>query len=61
MWADVYSQLSCANAVNIELALYYPRHLDIPILCSGPYDFERKSPKGRCSLLYNRRLELYGH
>ncbi|KAJ5422986.1 hypothetical protein N7445_011094 [Penicillium cf. griseofulvum] len=45
MWADVHSQLSSANAVGTELALCCPRHPDTPIICSEPYDFERKSPE----------------
>lgn len=61
MWADVYSQLARANAVGTELALCCSRHPDVPILCSKPHDFERKSPEGGCSLPCVRRLEKCGH
>jgi hypothetical protein len=61
MWANVHSQLARAGAVGTELALCCPRHSDMPILCSEPHDFERKSPEGGCSLPCTRRLEPCGH
>ncbi|OQD82499.1 hypothetical protein PENANT_c021G07043 [Penicillium antarcticum] len=48
MWADVYAQLANKNAVGTELALCCPRHTEVPILCSEPHDFEKKSPEGGC-------------
>jgi hypothetical protein len=61
MWADVHSQLAQVNAVGTELALCCPRHPKMPIFCSEPQDFERKSPEGGCSLPCSRRLDPCGH
>lgn len=61
MWADVHAQLVLTNAVGTELALCCPRHPEVPILCSEPQEFERKSPEGGCNLLCTRRLEPCGH
>ncbi|CAG8202259.1 unnamed protein product [Penicillium nalgiovense] len=50
--ADIYAQLARINVVGTELALYYPRHLEVPIICSAPYKFETKSPEGGgCNLI----------
>ncbi|CAG8125180.1 unnamed protein product [Penicillium nalgiovense] len=50
--ADIYAQLARINVVGTELALYYPRHLEVPIICSEPYKFETKSPEGGgCNLI----------
>ncbi|KAJ5769858.1 uncharacterized protein N7511_001909 [Penicillium nucicola] len=61
MWADVHAQLANRNAVGTELALCCPRHTAVPILCSEPHDFEKKSPEGGCDLPCTRRLEPCGH
>lgn len=61
MWAEVHAQLAQTNAVGTELALCCPRHPEVPILCSEPQEFERKSPEGGCNLPCTRRLEPCGH
>ncbi|CAP61981.1 uncharacterized protein PODANS_5_1320, partial [Podospora anserina S mat+] len=60
IWDDVYQQLAERGAVGDSIALCC-RHPDIPIVCSNPDEFLRRSPEGGCTLRCDQRLDPCGH
>ncbi|KAK4466113.1 hypothetical protein QBC42DRAFT_293724 [Cladorrhinum samala] len=61
MWTQVHQKLAAAERIGERLGLCCPRHPKTPILCRGPFDFDKFSPEGGCSLTCDRRLNRCGH
>lgn len=61
MWTEVYQKLAAAQRVGECLSLCCPRHPETPLLCREPFDFDKLSPAGGCTLTCDQRLNPCGH